>query len=106
MILLERSKFYSIHQSNQDRCYYVNLGQKVLRLSFCQLLAMRQKVNALELDTLFDADLNKHGFEILTLCNNQHLFILNIYEILDLKSLMQNTFAAMGLSARIIPVSA
>ena len=105
MLLLDRSKFYSIHHSSQERNFYVDFGQKRVKLSFCQLLALREKVNSVSIASHFDSETNEHGFEILTLCNNEHLFILNTLELLDLQSLVQNAFAAMGLSQRIIPVS-
>jgi len=46
----------------------------------------------------FDGDLNKHGFEVLLLCNKEHLFILNTVEILDLRQLVEGAFIAMGLA--------
>ena len=105
MLLLERSTYYSIHQSDTKRVFFVDLGQKVVKLNFCQMLALREKVNAIQLDLLFDGDINKHGFHLLTLCNNEHLFILSIEEVLDLVRLVHNSFAAMGLSKKFIPVS-
>lgn len=105
MFLLEQSKYFSIHQSENKRQFYVDFGQKKVKLSFCELLVLRNKVNAITVDSLFDSDSNPHAFEIVTLCNHQHLFIFNIYEILDLKSVIQNTFAAMGLSSQLVPVT-
>ena len=105
MLLLGRSKFYSVYQSEEERSFYVDLDQKVMKLSFCQLLALRQRINEISLDSLFDAELNKHDFKILTFCNHEHLFVLNTLEILDLRSLIQNTFAAMGLSQKVVPLT-
>lgn len=68
-------------------------------MSLCQLLSLRQKVMSISIESHFDSDLNKHGFEVLLLCNKEHLFILNTLEILDLKKLVDNGFVALGLSA-------
>lgn len=68
-------------------------------MSLCQLLALRHKVMAIPIEHHFDSHLNKHGFEILFLCNKAHLFIVNTFEILDLKQLIEQSFAALGLSA-------
>ncbi len=68
-------------------------------MSLCQLLSLRQKVLSISIESHFDSDLNKHGFEVLLLCNKEHLFILNTLEILDLKKLVDNGFVALGLSA-------
>ncbi|MDX1327480.1 MAG: hypothetical protein R3299_07210 [Arenibacter sp.] len=99
MSILFQSKFYTLYQSNSDRYFYIDFGQKVVKLSFCQLLALRQKVNAISIESHFDADLNKHGFEVLMLCNKEHLFLLNTFEVLDLKSLVSNGFALLGISS-------
>lgn len=68
-------------------------------MSLCQLLSLRQKVMSISIESHFDSDLNKHGFEVLLLCNKEHLFILNTLEVLDLKKLVDNGFVALGLSA-------
>jgi hypothetical protein len=94
-----QSKFYTLNQSDVDRCFYIDFGQKVVKLSFCQLLALRQKVNSISIETHFDADLNRHGFELLMLCNKEHLFLLNTIEVLDLKHLVCHGFALLGISA-------
>ncbi|GGW47358.1 hypothetical protein [Arenibacter certesii] len=99
MTSVYQSKFYTLYQSNTDRYFYIDFGQKVVKLSFCQLLALRQKVNSIAIETHFDADLNKHGFELLMLCNKEHLFLLNTLEILDLKNLVCYGFALLGISS-------
>jgi len=105
MLLLDCSKFYSIRYISEERSFYVDFGQKKVKLTFCQLLALRQKINSISISSHFDSEQGNCGFEILTLCNNEHLFVLNTLELLDLKSLIQNSFAVMGLSQRIVPVS-
>ncbi|MDX1362702.1 hypothetical protein [Arenibacter latericius] len=99
MTSVYQSKFYTLYQSNTDRYFYIDFGQKVVKLSFCQLLALRQKVNSISIEAHFDADLNKHGFEVLMLCNKEHLFLLNTLEILDLKNLVCYGFALLGISS-------
>lgn len=92
------SKYYTFFQSDKERCFYIDLGQKVVRLSFCQLLALRQKVSNIRIEDHFDAELNTHGFEILALCNKEHLFVLNTFEIIDLKELLAGAFAMFEVS--------
>lgn len=92
MSIIYQSKFYIFYQSDTDRCFYLDFGQKIVRLSFCQLLGLRHKINSISIESHFDSDLNKHGFEILTLCNKEHLFLLNTLEVLDLKELVNNSF--------------
>ena len=95
MEIIHSSRFYSFFQSDKERCFYIDLGQKTVRLSFCQLLSLRQKIWNIDIADHFDDDGNKHGFEILALCNKEHLFILNTHEILDLKELLVGVFLSL-----------
>lgn len=99
MVEIYRSKYYSLHQAVNERAFYLDLGQKTVRMSLCQLLSLRHKVLSISIEAHFDSDLNKHGFEVLMLCNKEHLFILNTLEIIDLKNLVEHGFVALGLSA-------
>ncbi|WP_405412432.1 hypothetical protein [Maribacter sp. Asnod1-A12] len=87
-----RSKFYTLYQSDKEKCHYLDMEQKTIKLSFCQFLALRTKVRNISIEDHFDSNLNKHGFEILMLCNKEHLFVLNTIELLDLKSLVDYGF--------------
>ncbi|NAY92020.1 hypothetical protein GTQ34_08820 [Muricauda sp. JGD-17] len=99
MKLVHSSKYYSLYQPVGERCFYVDFGQKTVRMSLCQLLSLRQKVFDISIEDHFDSDLNRHGFEVLMLCNKEHLFILNTLEVLDLKELIDQGFVALGLAA-------
>lgn len=99
MNVIVRSTYYTLYQDTKERCFFVDFGQKMVRMSLCQLLSLRQKVMSISIESHFDSDLNKHGFEVLLLCNKEHLFILNTLEVLDLKKLVDNGFVALGLSA-------
>lgn len=106
MVEIHRSKYYTFYQAEHDRSFFLDFGQKTIRMSLCQLLALRHKILSISIEDHFDGDLNKHGFEILLLCNKEHLFILNTLEILDLKSLVDGSFVALGLSEKRVLVAA
>ncbi|NDV41759.1 hypothetical protein GTK07_00360 [Muricauda sp. 40Bstr401] len=99
MVEIYRSKYYSLHQALGERAFYLDFGQKTIRMSLCQLLSLRHKVMSISLESHFDGALNKHGVEVLLLCNKEHLFILNTLEIIDLKNMVEHAFVALGLSA-------
>ncbi len=98
MIEINRSKYYSFHQATADRAFLIDFGHKTVRLSLCQLLSLRHKLKTIAIEDHFDGDLNKHGFEILLLCNKEHLFILNTLEILDLTELVESSLVKLGLA--------
>merc|ERR1712224_784776 len=98
MNVVYQSTYYTLYQSVKERCFYVDFGQKMVRMSLCQLLSLRYKVLSISIEDHFDGDLNRHGFEVLMLCNKELLFVLNTFEVLDLKQLVNHSFVALGLS--------
>ncbi|MHA7829580.1 MAG: hypothetical protein ACX93O_00670 [Flagellimonas sp.] len=100
MNVIFQSTYYTLYQAADERCFYIDFGQKIVRMSLCQLLALRHKVMNIAIEDHFDSDLNAHGFEVLMLCNKEHLFVLNTLEILDLKNLIGYGFVEIGLSAK------
>ncbi|MCM4159439.1 hypothetical protein FHG64_11215 [Antarcticibacterium flavum] len=98
MKLLHQSQFFTSYQSDRGRCFYFDFGHKVVKLSFCQLLALRQQVRKIDLDSHFDGT-NPHGMEILMLCNREHMFIFNTLETVDLKESVRGTFAMLELNS-------
>lgn len=98
MNVVYQSTYYTLYQSVKERCFYLDFGQKMVRMSLCQLLSLRYKVLSISIEDHFDGDLNRHGFEVLMLCNKEHLFVLNTLEVLDLKQLVDHSFVALGLS--------
>ena len=99
MNVIVQSTYYTLYQAADERCFYLDFGQKIVRMSLCQLLSLRHKVMSINIESHFDSDLNAHGFEVLMLCNKEHLFILNTLEVLDLKKVVSNSFVSLGLSA-------
>ena len=97
MKVVFQSKFYTLYQSDKEKCHYLDMNQKTIKLSFCQLLALRNKVQNISIENHFDSDLNKHGFEVLMLCNKEHLFVLNTIELLDLKTLVDYSFISLDI---------
>lgn len=97
MNLLYKSYYYSAYQCDRSRCFYIDFEHKRVKLSLCQLLSLRHKVQKINLDSHFDKDLNYHGMEILTFCNREHLFILDTLQIIDLKQLLKGTFGMLEL---------
>lgn len=95
MHLLYQSKYFRICQCDQKRCFLFETENKSVWLSFCQLLALRHKVNAIDLEAHFDDELNKCGLEILMFCNCEHVILLDTYQVIDLKAFMKQTFAIL-----------
>lgn len=98
MNLIYESEYFRTYQCDSRRCFNLQTGEKNIPLSLCQLLAVRSKVMALDLASHFDGS-NKHGIEILSLCNREHILILDTHQLIDLKHLVKTTFAMLELNA-------
>lgn len=101
MNLLFQSRYFSSYQSDSDRRFIFDFGHKTIQLSFCQLLAFRQNVLKIDLDAHFSGE-NKHGIEILILCNKEHIFIFDTHQVVDLKEFMKGTFAMLELNSLVV----
>lgn len=99
MNLLYKSYYFASYQCDRSRCFYIDFGHKEVRFTFCQLLSLRQKVQKIDLDSHFNRELNFHGMEILSLCNREHLFILDTLQVIDLKQLLKATFGMLELNS-------
>lgn len=95
---LYQSKHYTSYQCDRGRNFIFEFEHKVIKLSFCQLLAFRQKVKNINLDTHFNGE-NNHGLEFVFLCNREHMFIFNTHEIIELKEFIQGTFQLLELNS-------
>lgn len=102
MNLLYKSYYFASYQCDSSRSFYLDFGHKKVKLTFCQLLSIRQKINAINLDSHFDKDQNYNGIEILTLCNREHLFILETLQVIDLKELIKATFGVLELNSLVV----
>ncbi|MDT0675145.1 hypothetical protein [Autumnicola musiva] len=95
---LYSSQYFTSFQCDRGRCFYVDFNHKTVKFSFCQLLAFRQQVKNINPKSHFNGE-NKHGFEILMLCNREHIFILDTVDILDLQELVIGTFGMLELNS-------
>src|SRR5699024_4096378 len=95
MELIVHSTYFTLHQCDQQRCFNFQVAHKSATLTFCQLLNLRNRVNAMDLEAHFDSERNPNGLEILTFCNRRHLIVLNTYDVIDLKEMMTAAFSIL-----------
>lgn len=102
MNLLYKTYYFTSYQCDHSRSFCIDFGHKKVSLSFCQLLALRQKVQAIDISSHFDKDQNYSGIEIITLCNREHLFVFDTLQVMDLKQLLKATFGILELNSLVI----
>lgn len=97
MNLLYESEYFQCYQCDSQRCFFLSYEGKTVRMTCCQLLAFRTKVSRIDLSSHFSGE-NEHGIEILSLCNREHLLILDTHQLIDLKQLVKVTFGMFELN--------
>lgn len=95
MITLYQSEYFKFSQCDVHRCFWFETENKTVNLSFCQLLDLRNKVNSINLLPLFDLEENHNDLEILCFCNREHLLLLDLHQILDLKKCISTIFMVL-----------
>lgn len=98
MKALNQSRNFTSYQCDKSRAFYIDFGHKNIKFSFCQLLAFRQQVLKIDLESHFNGK-NKHGMELLMLCNREHVLVFNTLECVALKELIQGSFAMLELNS-------
>jgi len=97
MELLYASKYYKSYQSTKDRCFYIDFGHKMVKISFCQLLSLRYKAKSLSSSEHMQLMLNHHDITLLTFCDKEHMVMLDVIQVLDFTDLIKGTFAMIEL---------
>lgn len=71
--------------------YQLNFHGKKVLLNFCELLAFRNAIKKIDIDTHF---FNNHsGLEIITLCNFREILILETLDVLEFKKIFEGVFS-------------
>ncbi|WP_160114644.1 hypothetical protein [Aquimarina sp. AU474] len=97
MELLFTSTYYTSYQSTKDRCFYIDFGHKMVKVSFCQLLSLRYKAKQLSSHDHLEYMLSHCDVTLLTFCDKEHVIILDTLQVLDFTELIQGTFAMIEL---------
>ena len=50
MNVIFKSTYYTLYQAVDQRCFYLDFGQKIVRMSLCQLLSLRHKVMNIDIE--------------------------------------------------------
>lgn len=89
MHLLLDSKYYRIYQDIRSRMFHLETVSEYYSFDFCQLLALRYQLSKIDIHSHFDV--RRSEWEIVPICNNSRVLFLNILQLLDLKTLIDNT---------------
>lgn len=90
------NKTGSVFQSDKENCIYLHFSGKTAKYKFACLQRLKKVIDNVDLIRMTDVD--HPGIEIIFLCGAEDCFVLDIKEIIDLKELLNGTFAMFQLN--------
>ena len=82
---------YSISCEKRN-IYQLNIGYKIIDLTFCQLLTFRKKILEHSTPESLEKILDTDNFILLFVADNKHLIYLDVPQILQLKNVVLAVF--------------
>ncbi len=99
MHLIYESSNASIHQSDSENCFYLNFKSEVYKLKVCSFIALKAKLDKMNLEAMLLDDEMGADVEIISLCNNDRILVLTIDEVIELKELMAGSMVMIELNS-------
>ncbi len=87
----------TVYQSDRESCVYLEFAGRKARYKFACLQRLKKAINGISLEKM--TDVNHPGIEIIFLCGAEECFVLDITEILNLRELLEGTFAMFELNS-------
>lgn len=87
----------SMSQCDRTEQFIINLFSQELRLSVCELIAFKKKIKNIDVTALFHEE--HAGVEIVPLPHCDRFFVFSIREILELRDLLEGSFAMLELNS-------
>lgn len=88
----------SVHQSDGERCWYIDFAGKFARFDYRSLLLLKKSVYNINIEEILLKNTKSADIEIVFICACDHCYVLSILEIIALKELLQGTFAMLELN--------
>lgn len=89
----------AVLQCDRTELFHITLFSQELRLSACQFIAFRKKIQDLDFEELFTD--NHPGVEIVYLPFCDKLLVFSLKEVIELKDLFSGSFAMLELNSLI-----
>ncbi len=87
-----------IDQSDQLHCFFLHFQGTEIKLPPCSLIALKAKLNALNLEQLLLTDDQTSDIEVISVCNRERFLILSLEQLIELKDLIAGTFFMLELN--------
>lgn len=89
----------SLYQCNASESYILAFQGSEVKFRACELIAFKRKIQKLDLTNLLSSD--TPDIEILHMPSCDRLFVLTVYDVLELRELFAGAFAMLELNSLI-----
>lgn len=86
-------------QNDKDNRFYLEYKGKEYRMAACALIAFKTKLDQLNIEEMLLSDASLNAIEIIPLCNKEHLMVLTLDEIIEMKDLIPGTLVMLELNS-------
>lgn len=86
-------------QNDKDNCFYLQFKGAEYRMAVCALIAFKNKLDQLNIEEMLLSDASFNAIEIIPLCNREHLLVLTLDEIIEMKDLIPGTLVMLELNS-------
>ena len=87
---------FAIAYDEKINAFHLKYATESLELRFCELMALKRKIYAIDIIGMFDA--SNPDLEIITLSGCNRILVLSLEHILQLRDLLSGTFTMLELN--------
>jgi hypothetical protein len=88
----------SIFQSDAEKCWYVDFAGKLARFDYRNFLKLKKAVYQIDIEAKLLSSAQTADVEIIFICACDHAYVVNLLQLIQLKELLQGTFAMLELN--------
>lgn len=99
MHIIYQTAHGKILQDDKDNCFYFQYKGNEYRMPVCALIGFKSKLDALNIEELLLSDASSNSIEIIPLCHREHLLVLTLQEIIELKDLVSGGLVMLELNS-------
>ena len=88
-------------QDDAKHCFFIVYKGQEYKLSACGLIALKIKLDAIDMSALLLSDERGSDLEIISLCNTDRLLVLAVAELVEFADLIPGSLAMLELNTLI-----
>ena len=88
----------ALYQSDTENCWYIDFAGKLARFDYRNLLKLKKAVYQIDIEARLLKSDNSADVEIIFICACDDCYVLTLLQLIQLKELLEGTFAMLKLN--------